>query len=190
MIKSTIALFLVLLPLIAAFTPQQQSARAFRTLNMAPPEPYPDAIPEGYEGPLSELAVEPPVSEEIMSGTVKWCTLPSDIIIGKSVLHTFPISQTPETLGLDGCLMNKQIRFNTIKGFGFIQPDGGGDDLFVHQTAIKAQGFRSLADGERVEYRLANDDIGRKRAVEVTGPGGANVQGAPFRPEQDYGGAF
>eukprot|EP00540_Astrosyne_radiata_P023633 CAMPEP_0116864572 /NCGR_PEP_ID=MMETSP0418-20121206/24898_1 /TAXON_ID=1158023 /ORGANISM="Astrosyne radiata, Strain 13vi08-1A" /LENGTH=72 /DNA_ID=CAMNT_0004499811 /DNA_START=37 /DNA_END=255 /DNA_ORIENTATION=- len=72
MIKSTIALFLVLLPLIAAFTPQQQSARAFRTLNMAPPEPYPDAIPEGYEGPLSELAVEPPVSEEIMSGTVKW----------------------------------------------------------------------------------------------------------------------
>uniref|UniRef100_A0A7S1DC50 CSD domain-containing protein n=1 Tax=Cyclophora tenuis TaxID=216820 RepID=A0A7S1DC50_CYCTE len=76
--------------------------------------------------------------------------------------------------------------FNTIKGFGFILPDDGGDDVFVHQSSIKAEGFRSLADGERVEFLTEQDDSGRSRAVRVTGPGGQNVQGAPFRPSNDY----
>lgn len=42
--------------------------------------------------------------------------------------------------------------FNEVKGFGFISPDGGGKDCFVHQTAIKSDGFRTLGEGERVEY--------------------------------------
>ena len=42
--------------------------------------------------------------------------------------------------------------FNDQKGFGFITPDGGGKDLFVHHSAIQAQGFRTLAEGERVEF--------------------------------------
>jgi CspA family cold shock protein len=42
--------------------------------------------------------------------------------------------------------------FNEVKGFGFISPDGGGKDCFVHHTAIKSDGFRTLGEGERVEY--------------------------------------
>jgi len=76
--------------------------------------------------------------------------------------------------------------FNTMKGFGFIVPDDGSPDVFVHQTAIQAEGFRSLADGETVEYVVEEDDNGRRKAVQVTGPDGENVQGAPFRPQNDY----
>jgi cold shock CspA family protein len=78
-------------------------------------------------------------------------------------------------------------RFNTVKGFGFITPEDGGDDIFVHQTAIKAEGFRSLADGEEVEFQVQLDATGRKKATNVTGPKGAAVKGAPFRPQSDYG---
>jgi cold shock CspA family protein len=44
--------------------------------------------------------------------------------------------------------------FNTQKGFGFITPADGSADVFVHQTAIYAPGFRSLAEGEEVEYEV------------------------------------
>lgn len=76
--------------------------------------------------------------------------------------------------------------FDTMKGFGFIMPDDGSTDVFVHQTAIQTEGFRSLADGEAVEYVVEEDSNGRKKAVQVTGPGGEEVQGAPFRPSNDY----
>lgn len=42
--------------------------------------------------------------------------------------------------------------FNDEKGFGFITPEGGGDDLFVHHSNIEADGFRTLQDGAAVEY--------------------------------------
>lgn len=73
-----------------------------------------------------------------------------------------------------------------MKGFGFIMPSDNSGDVFVHQTEIQAEGFRSLADGEEVEYYEELDDTGRKRAVKVTGPGGSDVQGAPFRPNDEY----
>jgi len=44
--------------------------------------------------------------------------------------------------------------FNDAKGFGFITPDGGGKDVFVHQTAIQSEGFRSLAEGDKVEFEV------------------------------------
>ncbi|KAJ1430821.1 cold-shock' DNA-binding domain-containing protein [Ochromonadaceae sp. CCMP2298] len=76
--------------------------------------------------------------------------------------------------------------FDTVKGFGFITPDEGGDDVFVHQSAILAQGFRSLAEGEVVEYDISEDpNKGKKFASNVTGPNGAYVQGAPRRDPRD-----
>ncbi|PSS29511.1 Glycine-rich protein [Actinidia chinensis var. chinensis] len=68
--------------------------------------------------------------------------------------------------------------FNEQKGFGFITPDDGGEDLFVHQSSIQSEGFRSLGDGESVEFVIDSDDSGRTKAVDVTGPNGALVQGS------------
>lgn len=74
--------------------------------------------------------------------------------------------------------------FDSVKGFGFITPDEGGEDIFVHQSAVYAQGFRSLGDGESVEFDISEDkNRGKKFAVNVTGPGGAFVQGAPRRAD-------
>ncbi len=42
--------------------------------------------------------------------------------------------------------------FNDQKGFGFISPEDGGDDLFIHHSNIDGEGHKSLAEGERVEY--------------------------------------
>ncbi|HSF41556.1 MAG TPA: cold shock domain-containing protein [Thermoanaerobaculia bacterium] len=44
--------------------------------------------------------------------------------------------------------------FNNAKGFGFIQSDAGGEDIFVHHTAIVAEGFRTLNQGEKVSYEV------------------------------------
>ncbi|KAG0576418.1 hypothetical protein KC19_5G078000 [Ceratodon purpureus] len=77
--------------------------------------------------------------------------------------------------------------FNSSKGFGFITPDEGGEDLFVHQTSIHAEGFRSLREGEVVEFAVESSDDGRTKALAVTGPGGAFVQGASYRRD-GYGG--
>ncbi|KAK9108692.1 hypothetical protein Sjap_016768 [Stephania japonica] len=67
--------------------------------------------------------------------------------------------------------------FNGQKGFGFITPDDGSEDLFVHQSSIKADGYRSLADGEAVEFFVETGDNGKTKAVDVSGPDGSFVQG-------------
>ncbi|MCI29853.1 glycine-rich protein 2-like, partial [Trifolium medium] len=74
-------------------------------------------------------------------------------------------------------LTGKVKWFNDQKGFGFITPDDGSEELFVHQSQIQTDGFRSLAEGESVEYQIESDNDGRSKAVNVTGPDGANVQG-------------
>jgi cold shock protein len=56
--------------------------------------------------------------------------------------------------------------FSDDKGFGFVTPDEPGKDLFVHHTSIDGEGFRSLAEGARVEYTEQQDAKGPK-AVNV-----------------------
>ncbi|MBL0311758.1 MAG: cold-shock protein [Holophagaceae bacterium] len=50
--------------------------------------------------------------------------------------------------------------FNAEKGFGFITPDGGGTDLFVHHTAIQTQGFRTLDEHQRVSFDVVDGPKG------------------------------
>jgi CspA family cold shock protein len=72
--------------------------------------------------------------------------------------------------------------FNDAKGFGFIEPDGGGDDVFAHFPAIQMEGFRTLKQGSRVSFEL------------VQGPKGSLAQNIradePLPPEQGASGAF
>ena len=50
--------------------------------------------------------------------------------------------------------------FNDKKGFGFIEPEGGGKDLFVHMSEIKMEGFKTLRDGQSVDYEAGTSDKG------------------------------
>ncbi|GMP64235.1 hypothetical protein CsSME_00025610 [Camellia sinensis var. sinensis] len=77
--------------------------------------------------------------------------------------------------------------FNDQKGFGFITPDDGGEDLFVHQSSIRSEGFRSLGDGETVEFVIESGGDGRTKAADVTGPDEGPVQGST-RGGGGYGG--
>ncbi len=54
--------------------------------------------------------------------------------------------------------------FNRKRGFGFIEPDGGEGDAFVHITAVKRAGLQTLNDGQRIEFSLAPLDDGRMAA--------------------------
>ena len=57
--------------------------------------------------------------------------------------------------------------FNTEKGFGFIQPDDGGNDVFVHITALERAGIRTLSEGQKVSYDTEQDRRNGKIAVKT-----------------------
>ena len=57
--------------------------------------------------------------------------------------------------------------FNSTKGFGFIEPEGGGKDAFVHITAIQQAGLTTLKDGQKVSYQLTETDNGRIAAQNI-----------------------
>ena len=73
--------------------------------------------------------------------------------------------------------------FNEQKGYGFIQPDDGGKDAFVHISAVERAGMRSLRENQRVAYDLQDDNRGKASAVNLreadeAGAGGADGGGA------------
>jgi CspA family cold shock protein len=57
--------------------------------------------------------------------------------------------------------------FSTQKGYGFIQPEGGGEDVFVHHSGIQGEGFKNLEENQRVEFTVEQTPKG-PQAVDVT----------------------
>ena len=57
--------------------------------------------------------------------------------------------------------------FNTTKGFGFIQPNTGGKDAFVHISAVERAGLSSLAEGQKVSYELETGRDGKQSATKL-----------------------
>ena len=58
--------------------------------------------------------------------------------------------------------------FNSTKGFGFIQPDNGGEDIFVHISAVEKSGMRGLNEGQKISFEVQNDPKkGKSSAVNL-----------------------
>lgn len=55
--------------------------------------------------------------------------------------------------------------FNAEKGYGFITPDGGGQDLFAHYSAIETKGYRTLEEGQRVQFEISEGPKGPQAAA-------------------------
>ena len=75
-----------------------------------------------------------------------------------------PPAWEPLAKGRTGMATGTVKWFNDAKGYGFITPDGGGKDVFVHHTAIQMEGFRSLAEGQKVEYEVTEGPKGPQAA--------------------------
>ena len=69
-------------------------------------------------------------------------------------------SRSDYTKGLSRMATGTVKWFNDTKGYGFITQDGGGEDVFCHHTAIKAEGFRTLAEGQKVEFEVVKGPKG------------------------------
>ena len=72
--------------------------------------------------------------------------------------------------------------FNETKGFGFIQPDEGGADAFVHITAVESAGMRTLSENQRVSYDLQEDRPGKMSATNLRS---ADEAAQPQQAEHD-----
>ena len=76
--------------------------------------------------------------------------------------------------------------FNGEKGFGFIEQDGGGDDLFVHFSAIAGSGFRNLNEGDEVEFDTERGQKGMQATnVQVMKAADPSASSRPSRPSRD-----
>lgn len=64
------------------------------------------------------------------------------------------------TVGIRSMAVGKVKWFNNAKGFGFIVPDGGGDDIFAHYSTIQMDGYRTLKAGQEVNFEVENGPKG------------------------------
>ena len=82
------------------------------------------------------------------------------------------LSVAPGERGAGDIVARGRVKwFSDEKGYGFIEPEGGGEDVFVHYTEIASEGFRKLEEGSEVEFAVVEDRRRRKQAagVEVVG---------------------
>ena len=75
--------------------------------------------------------------------------------------------------------------FNEQKGYGFISPEGGGQDAFVHITAVERAGMRSLRENQRVSYDLQQDNRGKMSATNIQPVEDSAPQAANDEPAND-----
>ncbi|XBO38868.1 cold-shock protein [Alsobacter sp. KACC 23698] len=78
--------------------------------------------------------------------------------------------------------------FNALKGYGFIVPDAGGADVFVHVTAVQRSGLRLLEKGQRIDFQVSPRGLGGKEQAtdispQVAGRPGAPRSGSAIRPK-------
>lgn len=69
--------------------------------------------------------------------------------------------------------------YNSQKGFGFISPDDGGKDVFVHASALERAGMRSLAEGQRINFEVVQDRRTGRVSAEITASGTHGAGGGP-----------
>jgi CspA family cold shock protein len=80
-----------------------------------------------------------------------------------SALRALRLAETSMTKGKSMTIGTVKF-FNTAKGFGFISPEGGGKDVFVHASALEASGIRTLNEGQKVSFDVVPDARGAKAA--------------------------
>jgi CspA family cold shock protein len=77
--------------------------------------------------------------------------------------------------------------FNASKGYGFIQPEGGGSDAFVHISAVERSGLTGLNENQRVSYDLEQDRRGKMSAINLKSPEEAKPEQAHAADQGDAG---
>jgi len=81
--------------------------------------------------------------------------------------------------------------FNSDKGYGFIQQDNGGEDVFVHHSNIEGDNYKSLEQDQQVEFEVEYDaEKGKSRATCVTGPQGNQLTGGQSGGGKGKGGGW
>jgi CspA family cold shock protein len=97
-------------------------------------------------------------------GTALYSNFLSKIVVTPSAKRRFGGTSL---YALKGFIMNTGTVkwFNSTKGFGFIQPDNGGDDAFVHISAVERAGMRDIVEGQKIGYDLERDNKSGKMSA-------------------------
>jgi protein lin-28 len=122
-----------------------------------------DRSPDFFDGPLPRGAIQTPEGPKLDRATAP---------AGSSVTERKGYTRA------EPAVYRGQVTwFDSKKGYGFITPDVAGENVFVHQSEIFSQGYRTLTTGEPVEYSLSYNEKNESTAINVTAPGGIFLKG-------------